>query len=133
MKTIKNFILIVLTVLISSCASIANFPVSSIVPAAEIKAKKKQDQNSNYIIELTAENLAEASRLNPPMNNYSVWITVESGGIKNIGQLSNKNAKTAVLKSLTPFNVMEIFITAEKQGNLTYPEGVEISRTKFYK
>lgn len=131
MKTFKNLVIIAFVALISSCASTAIFPVSVIVPAAEIKATKKQDQNNNYVIELTAENLAEAGRLNPPMNNYSVWIVVGNGDIKNIGQLSNKNARTAVLKTVTPFNVMEIFITAEKQGNLTAPEGIEISRTKF--
>lgn len=131
MKTIKNLIIIAFVALISSCASTAMFPVSVIVPAAEIKATKKQDQNGNYVIELTANNLADASRLNPPMNNYSVWIVINNGVTKNMGQLSNKNGKRAVLKTLTPFNVKEIFITAEKQGNLTSPAGVEISRTKF--
>lgn len=131
MKTIKNLVIIAFLVMVSSCASTAIFPISVTVPAAEIKATKKQDQNSNYLIELTANNLADASRLNPPMNNYSVWIVIDKGVTKNIGQLSNKNGKRAVLKTLTPFNVKEIFITAEKQGNLTFPEGVEISRTKF--
>ncbi|NJO90686.1 MAG: hypothetical protein HC831_18290 [Chloroflexia bacterium] len=50
-----------------------------------------------------------------------------------IGQLTNKNAKKAVLKTVTPFNVKEIFITAEEQGDLAYPAGVEISRTTFNK
>ena len=133
MKIIKSFSLIGVVLLMISCASTANFPVSNTVPAAEITAKKKQDKNKNYVIELTAKNLAEASRLNPPMNNYSVWIVADNGTIKNIGQLSNKNAKTAVLKAVTPFNVNEIFITAEKQGNLSYPGGIEISRMTFTK
>ena len=117
----------------TSCASTAKFPVSSTVPAADITATKKQDKHKNYVIELTARNLAEANRLNPPKNNYSVWIIVDNGVTKNVGQLTNKNAKKAVLKTLTPFNVKEIFITAEEQGDLTYPAGVEISRTTFNK
>ncbi|HEX2920367.1 MAG TPA: hypothetical protein VHO50_04285 [Bacteroidales bacterium] len=116
-----------------SCGSIVKFPVSDTVPAAEITVKKKQDKNNNYVIELTAKNLAEASRLNPPMNNYSVWIVADDGSTKNIGQLINKNAEKAVLKAVTPFNVNEIFITAEQQGNLSYPAGAEISRTTFNK
>lgn len=116
-----------------SCSGIAKFPVSGTVPAAEITAKKKQDKNNNYVIELTAKNLAEASRLKPSMNNYSVWIVANDGSTKNIGQLTNKNAKTAVLKTVTPYNVEEIFITAEEQGNLSYPSGVEIARTSFNK
>ena len=117
----------------SACASTANFPVSSTVPAADITATKKHDKNKNFVIEVTAINLAEASRLNPPKNNYSVWIVVENGITKNVGQLINKNAKKATLKTTTPFNVKEIFITAEEQGNLNYPVGTEISRTTFNK
>lgn len=133
MRTIKILAIIGVVALMTSCASTAKFPVSSTAPAADITATKKQDKHKNYVIELTARNLAEASRLNPPKNNYSVWIVVENGMTKNIGQLTNKNAKKSVLKTVTPFNVKEIFITAEDQGNLTYPAGIEISRTTFNK
>lgn len=133
MKTIRTFSIIGVVLLMISCASTARFPVSNSVPAAEITAKKKQDKNNNFVIELTAKNLAEAGRLSPPMNNYSVWIVADNGSTKNIGQLTNKNAKTAVLKAVTPFNVNEIFITAEEKGNLSYPGGIEISRTSFNK
>lgn len=133
MKPIKNLALIGVVALITSCATIVKFPVSSTVPAADITVKKKQDKNKNYKIEVTAKNLAEASRLNPPKNNYSVWIVAENGATKNIGQLINKNAKKATLTTTTPFDVKEIFITAEEQGNLNYPSGAEISRTTFSK
>ena len=133
MKTLKSLVIIGVAALMTSCYSTAKFPVSNTVPAAEITAKKKQDKNNNYVIELTATNLAEASRLNPPMNNYSVWIVVDNGTTKNVGQLTNENAKKVVLKAVTPFNVREIFITAEEQGNLSYPAGTEISRTTFTK
>ena len=133
MRTIKILAIIGVVALMSACASTANFPVSSTVPAADITATKKHDKNKNFVIEVTAINLAEASRLNPPKNNYSVWIVVENGTTKNVGQLINKNAKKATLKTTTPFNVKEIFITAEEQGNLNYPVGTEISRTTFNK
>lgn len=133
MKIITNLLVIAFVALMTSCATTAKFPVSSTVPAADITVTKKQDKNNNYVIELTAKNLAEPNRLNPPKNNYSVWIIVENGAIKNMGQLTNQNAKKAVLKTVTPFNVKEIFITAENQGNLNYPEGFEISRTTFEK
>lgn len=133
MKTIKSLVIIGAVALMTSCASTAKFPVSSTVPSADIIAKKKQDKHKNYVIELTARNLAAASRLNPPKNNYSVWIVTTDGVTKNIGQLNNRNAKKATLKTITPFNIKEIFITAEDQGDLTYPAGVEISRTSFKK
>jgi hypothetical protein len=131
MKILKFISIIGVVAIMISCGTTARFPISNTVPAAEITAKKKQDKNNNYVIDLSAKNLAEASRLDPGMNNYSVWIVADDGTIKNVGQLTNKNAKKATLKTLTPFNVREIFITAEEQGNLAYPAGVEISRTTF--
>lgn len=133
MTTIKNLSIIIAFMLLTSCASTAKFPVSSTVPAADITVKKKQDKHKNYVIELTAHNLAEPNRLNPPKNNYSVWIITSDDVTKNLGQLTNKNAKKAILKTTTPFDVKEIFITAEEQGNLNYPSGLEISRTTFNK
>lgn len=133
MTTIKSLVIIGAVALMTSCASTAKFPVSSTVPSADITAKKKQDNHKNYVIELTAHNLAAASRLNPPKNNYSVWIITSDGVPKNVGQLANKNAKKATLKTTTPFDVKVIFITAEEQGNLNYPAGEEISRTTFNK
>lgn len=133
MKTIKSLVIIGVVALMTSCASTAKFPVSSSVPAADITAKKKQDKNDNYVIAVTARNLAEPSRLSPPKYNYSVWIVAENGSVKNLGQLINKNAKKAILETTTPFDVKEIFITAEEQGNSNYPSGTEISRTTFNK
>lgn len=129
----KTIVIISAILFLSACSSTAKFPVSELVPAANITAKKKQDKNKNFIIELTAYNLAEPSRLSPPKNVYSVWIVAENGTTKNVGQLINENAKKAVLESTTPFNVKEIFITAEETGDLSYPQGKEISRTTFNK
>lgn len=131
MKSLKNLIAIVLLIMVTSCGTTAEFPVSNTVPAAEIKVKKKQDKNNNYTLHLTAKNLAEANRLNPPRNNYSVWMVLNTGEVKNLGQISNKNSKKATFKTTTPFDAYEVFITAENTGNLNTPEGLEISRTSF--
>ncbi len=131
MKTIKFFLFLGVVAMLASCASTAKFPVSRDAPAANIVAKKKQDKNNNYVIKLTAENLAEPGRLSPPKNNYSVWIVTRDGAVKNLGQLSFRNAKKVVLEAVTPFDAKEIFITAENQGDLTSPQGINISRAKF--
>jgi phosphopantothenoylcysteine synthetase/decarboxylase len=133
MKTIKTLLLVGAVSLLASCASTAKFPVSSVTPAAHITAKMKQDKNNNYKIEVTAKHLAAAERLTPPRNNYIVWILTDKGMVNNAGQLVNKNAENASLTITTSFNVKEIFITAENQGDLSYPAGVEISRTTFNK
>lgn len=131
MKTSKGVLFLILVFILTSCASSVRFPISNKAPAAEIFAKIKQDKNNNYAIKITAKNLASPDRLNPPKNNYSIWIVTEKNGIKNIGQLINKNAKKTVLKTTTPFKIVEIFITAEDKGNISLPSGDEISRVSF--
>lgn len=131
MKGMKSVFFVALVALMTSCASTVKFPVSSVTPAAEISAKMKQDDNKNSVIEVTAKNMASAERLDPPMKNYVVWILTDDDRTVNIGQLQNKNAKKSYLKTSTPFHVREIFITAEEQGAITYPSGIEITRTKF--
>lgn len=131
MKSLINLVFVAVLVFLTSCATTVKFPVSSVTPAAEITAKKKQDKNKNYVIEVTAKNLASANRVDPSKKNYNVWIVTENNGTKNAGMLVNKNAKTASLKTSTPFDVKEIFITAEDQGDYSYPVGIEISRTTF--
>ncbi len=131
MKSLKNLILGTVVLIMASCASTSKFPVSEIIPAAEITAKLKHDDNNNSTIEVTAKNMASADRLNPPKKTYVVWIVTENKMVKNIGQLSNKNAKKSTLKTTTAFKIQEIFITAEDQGAISEPKGIEISRTKF--
>lgn len=133
MKSLLNVSSLVVVFLLTSCVTTTKFPVSNVAPAAEITAIKKQDKNKNYIIEVVAKNLASAKRIDSSKKNYSVWLITENDGTKNAGQLINKNAKVAKLKTVTPYNVKEIFITAEDRGDYSYPVGIEISRIVFEK
>ncbi len=128
MKSLIKVFFVAILAFLTSCATTLKFPVSSITPAAEIMVSKKQDKNKNYVIEVIAKNLASADRVDPSKKNYSVWMVTENNGTKNAGILANKNAKTAILKTSTPFNVKEVFITAEDKGDYSSPVGVEISR-----
>ena len=131
MKSIRNLILIALVMMLGSCGTTAKFPVSSIAPAADISATKKTDNHNNITLQITAKNLASPDRLNPPGNNYIIWVVTNDYGIKNVGQLIIKNAKKSTFKAVTPFDFSEVFITVESQGNLMTPAGSEISRTKM--
>lgn len=75
--------------------------------------------------------MASADRIDSSKKNYNVWTITENNGTKNAGILVNKNTKTASLKTSTPFDVKEIFISAEDQSDYSYPVGFEISRTAF--
>lgn len=122
-----------LVIFVSSCTSTVKFPVSSVAPAADIVAKKKQDKNGNYKLEVTAKNLAAAERISPSSSNYVVWIVTPTDGVRSIGRLINKNAKTISIEALTPFNFNEVFITAEAQDGVSIPSDTEITRVKFKK
>jgi hypothetical protein len=131
MKTSRIILLGVLSIFLVSCASAIKFPVSAVTPAADIKVSKKQDKNNNYRITVTAKNLAAPERLNPPKSVYVVWILTETQSIRNIGQLLNKNVKTASLQTITPFQCTDIFITAEDGSDILYPAGIEITRIQL--
>lgn len=132
MKTIKIVITGIIFLLVASCAtSSVKFPVSTFVPAADITASKKKDKNNNFDIEITAKYLANPNRLVPAKNYYVAWIVTENNGVKNIGQLIQKGTKKVKLTTTTPFNVKEIFITAEEKGDVTSPRGTEITRKKW--
>lgn len=131
MKTFKTLMVLVLAAFLTSCGSTAVFPVSSIAPAADIVAKKSKDNNNNSVLEITAKNLASPDRLEPAGSLYSVWIVTKERGIKNVGQLNVKNAKKLTYKTSFPFEFDEVFITVEKEANLTHPTGAEVSRTKI--
>jgi hypothetical protein len=131
MKFSHFTLVLVLSLSLASCATTAKFPISSIVPAAEITAKKKTDSNKNNTLEITARNLASPDRLVPSGTNYSIWVVSKGQGTKNVGQLLVSNGDKATFKTTTAFDFDEVFITVENQSDLTYPSGAEISRTKF--
>ena len=132
MKTIKNVILSVACMfLMASCATTVKFPISTVTPAAVISAKMKKDKNNNYAITITAKNLASVERLTPPKKTYVVWIVIKENEVKNVGQFKIKNAVTATLETMTSFKPRVIFITAEDQGDVSYPSGIEITRATF--
>ena len=124
----KSIVLSVLMFVITSCATVVKFPVSTVEPAADITAKIKKNNQNNYVIEVTANYLASVERLSPPKKMYVVWMVTSENGINNIGQMKNENAQKMKLQTLTSFEPKEIFVTAEDEGNITFPSGIEISR-----
>lgn len=127
----KNTVIIILVLLLTACGSTMQLPISNAAPAAEIKVKKQMDNNENYEIKVTAENLADAQRLSPSRETYVVWIKTDENGIKNVGQLNPENGKKVTLETVSSFEPKAIFITAEDEGNVSTPTGTEITRKNF--
>lgn len=128
----KNYLaLFSAIILTTSCAHTSKFPVSDLVPAADITAKIKKQGKLNYLIIITANNLAASNRLNPPKEIYIIWAVSESRVTRNVGYFIQQNAEKAIYQASFPYRPIEVFITAEDEEDLCKPSGVEISRTKL--
>lgn len=131
MTTIKNLAIIGIVALMTSCASTAKFPVSQATPAADITAKTKKQGKPNYLVTITANNLAASERLEPSKKIYVIWAVSDNGVTRNVGHFTQKNAAKATYKASFPYKPIEIFITAEDEEGLCVPAGIEITRTKL--
>ncbi len=124
---------IIILFYLSSCARKISFQNSSIVPAARGDVKIKKDNNNNYRIQISLNNLAEPKRLEPPKNTYVVWMETDNNATKNIGQI---NSSTGLLSSklkasfetVSSTKPTKIFLTAEDDASVQYP-GTQVIMT----
>lgn len=131
MKTIKTLAIIGAAALMTSCLNTVKFPVSQTAPAADITAKTKKQGSSNYLVKITANNLADSERLSPSKKIYVIWAVSETGVTRNVGHFIQKNAVMSTYKASFPYKPVEIFITAEDEEDLCKPYGIEISRAEL--
>lgn len=131
MKLFQNLALLGAIVIITSCSNTVKFPVSQQTPAADITAKTKKQGKPNYLVTITANNLAASDRLDPARNIYVIWAVSETGITRNIGHFTQKNAVKSTFKASFPYKPIEVFITAEDEEGMCEPAGTEISRVKL--
>ena len=134
-KHIALLRLSILLLLLNACSPKHRFMQSHVVPAAEGSIKIKKDKNENYSIDIDVRYLAEPRNLQPPGDTYVVWMETATSGTKNLGQLQissslMSSALKASLNAVTPFKPTRIFITAEKEGAVIYPNGQSVLTTK---
>lgn len=129
-----SLLLMLLTLVATSCARKFRFESSVVVPSAEGTVKIKKDKNKNYAVTVKTVNLVEPDKLIPPRNLYVVWMRTEYNGTKNVGQfktssgLLSKKLK-ASLNTVTPYKPIQVFITAENDGNISYPSPQNVLTT----
>lgn len=132
---VKSFFTLVILLLVmtslESCTEKIPFLKSTVVPAAEGWVKVKEDRNNNYTIELNVTRLADPQRLTPPKNMYVVWIDTEQNGQQMVGQLNMSKSLNGSIKTMTPYKPIGIFITAEDDINIKYPDSQVVLRTDF--
>lgn len=113
------------------------FQTSSVVPAARGYVKVNKDRNDNFRIQISISNLAEVKRLQPAKNTYVVWMVTDQETSKNIGQFnSSKGFLSKKLKAkfetVSSFNPVKIFITAEDIADSQYPGMTDILTTERF-
>lgn len=137
--SVRNIYLLTSVLLVmfafSSCARKLSFQTSSVVPAAEGTVKIKKDKNNNYKIDLNVRRLASSDRLNPPKDFYVVWMNTDNNAAKNIGQIKTasgflSNTLKSSLQTVSTTNPTGFFITAESDGNVQYPNGQVVLKTR---
>lgn len=131
MKLFKSLFLAIIIVSLASCATAVKFPISEVVPAAEISIETKKIGDYNYMIILKMINLSSPQRLTPPQKFYVIWAVSKTGLIRNIGYFMNENVETIKYEASFPYIPSEVFITGEENEELQLPNGIEISRIKL--
>jgi len=135
----SGILVIAMMLFVTSCATSETFLNSSVVPGATGKVKVKKDGNQNYLIKLQVEDLASIERLQSSKQMYVVWMETERGNYENLGQLNTSTGflskqRTASLETVSSFKPVRLFITAENEKNVRYPDQETILTTgMFYK
>ena len=119
--------------LFSSCAQKNSFLHSSVVPGADGGVNVSKDHNNNRVIKVYISNLADPGRLDPARKEYVVWMVTDNA-TKNIGRIESSRSffskrLTGELETTTTFKPTKIFITAEDDANIQYPQGQEVLTT----
>ena len=129
---------LVMIFLVSSCTTRKSaFLTSTVVPAAQGNVKIKKDGNNNYATKIDLVNLAGPDKLQPAKKTYVVWIETAGNGIKNIGQIKTSSSflskkLKASFQTVSSFNPVKVYITAEDDASILYPSGVTVLSTNNF-
>jgi len=130
-------IIAILIIGLNSCAKKIHFSKSAVVPAAQGTVKIKKDKNKNYNVSISIANLAEPGDLTPSRSAYVVWMETDQNRVRNIGQIKSSKklfskALKASISTVTPLYPTKFFITAENDGDISYPEGETVLTTESF-
>lgn len=122
---------------LGSCATKVSFLKSSVVPAAEGTVKVKKDNNSNYGIKISLENLAQPDRLQPSQNIYVVWMETADNGTMNLGQVNSSSSLLSgklkgSFETVSTYKPTRIFITGETETGRSYPGDLVVMSTRNF-
>jgi hypothetical protein len=101
------------------------------IPSAVGKVKVEPEKDGNAKVKVEVEHLA---RPNDAFNatTYVVWLKPHSGSAQNVGVLNVDKKLKGSLETKTAFKDFTVIVTAEKDANVTTPNGQSVMDTKVY-
>lgn len=132
-KSFFSLIVLFSALLMSSCSKDIVFPASEVVPAAVAILKIDENSNGNYDLKLAVENLATPDRLSPARKYYVAWLVTKKNGTINIGKLRVNRKNKADLETVTPYEPIRVFITAEDGDEVVLPSTQVVLDSRKFK
>lgn len=93
-----------------------------LAPSATGSITTSIDSNSNTVLKVRADHLAQPANLDPSLTTYVVWIRPRVGGdFMNVGQLAMSTDRDGALQTSTPHTNFDVLVTAETTATAPQP------------
>jgi len=117
--------LLMVPLLLTSCATSYEMKRAEMVPAAEGSIEAKLGDNQNVELQLVVDHLAPPDRIAPGASVYIAWATPAAEGsvAQNIGALRLDEKLKGKLKTVTPHKDFNLTITPEPSATASEPTG----------
>ena len=98
------------------------------VPGAAGNVYVAKEKSGNIKVDVKVSHLAKPGRLTPPANSYVVWLQQEGSQPQSQGELKIGDDLNGELKTTTPLNNFNVFITAETDSQTKTPSDQVVLR-----
>jgi hypothetical protein len=130
MKIKHGLMVIALGFLFTSCASgprTARMTTSQSIPGAQGSVKSSKGDNGNTSLEVEVKHLASPEQVAAGATTYVVWARPRGAGpSQNLGALRVDDDLRGTLKTVTPLQSFDVFITAEDSPTAMRPTNEQL-------
>lgn len=99
---------------------------TQLTPGAGGQVLISKGDNGNTRVDVKVEHLAPPAALNPPSNDYVVWLQENGRGPENQGVIKVGKDENGQLRIKTPYKAFRLFITAEPTPTPQMPNNMEV-------
>jgi hypothetical protein len=131
---IRSIAICVLVVTASACASKQTTPLTPTPqnPAAKGEVETRRTENNNTELDVEVKFMAPPQNVARDATVYVVWAKplTPDAPPQNVGALVVKKDRTGSLKTKTPHERFDLFVTPEPKGNVTQPSHEPVMKAK---